>query len=170
MHARKRKTPNSPKALTNRQPFVSPQVPKKIPDPDAKAFWMVMTVFFFSGLCGLIYEVVWSRLLTLVFGNTTYAISTVVGIFMFGLALGSYLCGKFLSRIKDLLKTYALLEMGVGIYAALSVPLLSVAQVIHTELFPSIYSNPLLLNLIRILLSSLLLLCPTVLMGATMHC
>jgi len=52
--------------------------------------------------------------LTLVFGNTTYAISTVVGVFMFGLALGSYLCGKFLSKIKNLLKTYALIEIGIG--------------------------------------------------------
>ncbi len=126
-----------------------------------------MTVFFFSGLCGLIYEVVWSHLLTLVFGNTTYAISTVVGVFMFGLALGSYLCGKLLSKVKNLFKTYALLEIGVGIYAAFSIPLLSVVQVIHTELFPSVYTHHFLLNVIRIILSSLLLLCPTLLMGAT---
>jgi len=79
-------------------------------DSDGKAYGLVMTVFFFSGLCGLIYEVVWSRLLTLVFGNTTYAISTIVGVFMFGLALGSYLCGKFISNIKNLLKAYALLR------------------------------------------------------------
>ena len=168
MPARKRKTKNSYKGSPNRQPIVSPPSPKKMSDSDGMAFWIVMTAFFFSGLCGLIYEVVWSRLLTLIFGNTTYAISTVVGIFMFGLALGSYLCGKFLSKIKNLLKTYALIEIGIGIYAALSIPLLSVVQVVHTELFPSIYSNHLLLNLIRILLSSSLLFCPTLLMGATM--
>jgi spermidine synthase len=168
MPTRKRKTPNSYKGSPNRQPIVSPPSPKKMSDSDGMAFWIVMTAFFFSGLCGLIYEVVWSRLLTLIFGNTTYAISTVVGIFMFGLALGSYLCGKFLSKIKNLLKIYALIEIGIGIYAALSIPLLSVVQVVNTELFPSIYSNHLLLNLIRILLSSSLLFCPTLLMGATM--
>jgi hypothetical protein len=79
---------------------------------------------------------------------------------MFGLALGSYLCGKFLSKIKNLLRAYALIEIGIGVYAALSIPLLSVVQVVHTELFPSIYGNPFLLNLIRILLSSALLLSP----------
>ena len=168
MPAHKRKTPNSHKGSPRRHPPTPPPSTKKIIDYDGKAFGVVMTVFFFSGLCGLIYEVVWSRLLTLVFGNTTYAISTVVGVFMFGLALGSYLCGKFLSKIKNLLKTYALIEIGIGIYAALSIPLLSVVQVVHTELFPSIYSNHLLLNLIRILLSSSLLFCPTLLMGATM--
>ena len=104
MPAHKRKTPNSHKGSPRRHPPTPPPSPKKMIDNDGKAFWVVMTVFFFSGLCGLIYEVVWSRLLTLVFGNTTYAISTVVGVFMFGLALGSYLCGKFLSKIKNLLK------------------------------------------------------------------
>jgi spermidine synthase len=168
MPTRKRKTLNSHKGSPHRQPPIPPPSPKKMIDSDGKAFWIVMTVFFFSGLCGLIYEVVWSRLLTLVFGNTTYAISTVVGVFMFGLALGSYLCGKFLSKIKNLLKAYALIEIGIGIYAALSIPFLSVVQVVHTELFPSIYGNPFLLNLVRILLSSALLLCPTLLMGATM--
>jgi spermidine synthase len=168
MPARKRKASNSHKGSAHRNPPLPLLSSKRMIDSDGKAFGVVMTVFFFSGLCGLIYEVVWSRLLTLVFGNTTYAISTVIGVFMFGLALGSYLCGKFLSKIKNLLKTYALIEIGIGIYAALSIPLLSVVQVVHTELFPSIYANPFLLNLIRILLSSALLLCPTLLMGATM--
>jgi len=170
MPRHRRKALNSHRGSSKRQAVIPPQLPKKMIDSDRKAgaFWAVVTVFFFSGLCGLIYEVVWSRLLTLVFGNTTYAISTVVGVFMFGLALGSYLCGKFMSKIKNLLKAYALLEIGIGIYAALSFPLLSVLQMVHTELFPSIYSNPLLLNLIRILLSSSLLFCPTLLMGATM--
>jgi len=165
MPPRKRKSSISQKRSPNPSPLPSPSI--KI-SSDGRAFSIVITVFFFSGLCGLVYEVVWSRLLTLVFGNTTYAISTVVGVFMFGLALGSYLYGKFLSKVKNLLKTYALLEMGVGIYAALSILLLSFVQVIHTEVFPSVYAYPYLLNLIRILLSFLLLLCPTVLMGATM--
>jgi spermidine synthase len=133
-----------------------------------KTFWIFITVFFFSGLCGLIYEVVWGRLLTLVFGNTTYAISTVVGVFMFGLALGSYLCGKLLPRITNLFKAYAIIEIGIGIYAIISVPLLAVVHMIHAGLFPSLYASPLLLNLIRIVLSFSLLFIPTLLMGATM--
>jgi spermidine synthase len=166
----KKKLPYSDKAHSKHPPRTSSPSQKTEADlvKREKTFWIFITVFFFSGLCGLIYEVVWSRLLTLVFGNTTYAISTVVGVFMFGLALGSYLCGKFLPKINHLLRTYALLEIGIGIYAALSIPLLSVVQLVHTELFPSIYSHPFLLNLIRILLSSLLLFFPTLFMGATM--
>jgi spermidine synthase len=132
------------------------------------SYWLLGTVFFFSGLCGLIYEVLWSRWLTLIFGNTTYAISTVVGVFMFGLALGSYGCGRILTRIKNPLRAYALVEMGIGVYAALFIPLLSGVQGIHSILFPFIYEHTLILNITRILLSFGLLLIPTSLMGATL--
>ena len=43
-------------------------------------------IFFFSGATGLVYEVIWVRLTGLVFGNTSHAISTVLGAFMAGLA------------------------------------------------------------------------------------
>ena len=46
-----------------------------------------------SGACGLIYQVLWLRLLSLVFGVTVYAASTVLAAFMAGLALGSALAG-----------------------------------------------------------------------------
>jgi spermidine synthase len=49
----------------------------------------VYTLFFVSGATALIYEVVWARMLTQIFGNTTHAIATVLSAFMGGLALGS---------------------------------------------------------------------------------
>lgn len=169
MSAHKRKTSNSQKGFSKRQPLTPSQLQKKTIDLSKrkKGFWVLVTVFFFSGLCGLIYEVVWSRLLTLVFGNTTHAISAVVAVFMLGLALGSYLCGRWIPKIKNLLRGYALIEMGIGVYAALFIPILSGVQAIHSILFPFVYNFPVLLNLSRILLSLMLLLLPTLLMGTT---
>src|SRR5207244_11374660 len=51
-------------------------------------------IFFLSGATGLVYEVIWVRLTGLVFGNTSHAISTVLGAFMAGLALGSWKLGQ----------------------------------------------------------------------------
>jgi spermidine synthase len=51
---------------------------------------ILYVVFFLSGATGLVYEVIWVRLTGLVFGNTSLAISTVLGAFMAGLALGSW--------------------------------------------------------------------------------
>ena len=169
MSAHKKRTPNSSKGFSKGQ-SPTPSGPGKKTIDSTKRTWgfrVLVTVFFFSGLCGLIYEVAWSRMLTLVFGNTTHAISAVVGVFMLGLALGSYLCGRWIPKIKNLLRGYAFIEIGVGVYAALFIPILAGVQAIHSILFPFIYQLPILLDLARILLSFLLLLIPTLLMGAT---
>ncbi len=131
-------------------------------------FGVLVSVFFLSGLCGLVYQVVWSRQMFLVFGSTTHAISTVIGIFMFGLALGSYLCGKVINRLPSLLRAYAVLEIGIGLFAFCFMYVLDAVDALHTLVFPLIYEKPLLLNSIRILLSALALIVPTTMMGATL--
>ena len=131
-------------------------------------FSLLVAVFFFSGLCGLIYEVVWSRMLYLIFGSTTYAVSTVIGVYMLGLAVGSYLCGKIITRIKRLLRTYAVLELLIGVYALLFLFVLSFVDIVHSSVFPLILDKPLILNCFRILLSLLVLIVPTTLMGGTL--
>ena len=83
---------------------------------------VLYVVFFLSGATGLVYEVIWVRLTGLVFGNTSQAISTVLGAFMAGLALGSWKLGWRADRAENPLRMYGLLEIGIGISAAL-VPL-----------------------------------------------
>src|SRR2546425_9106804 len=56
--------------------------------------------FILSGATGLIYEVLWARMLGLVFGATTLAVSTVLASFMGGLALGSALAGRVAARFE----------------------------------------------------------------------
>ncbi len=129
---------------------------------------LLVAAFFFSGLCGLIYEVVWSRMLYLIFGSTTYAVSTVIGVYMLGLAAGSYLCGKLIPKITCLLRTYAILEFLIGVYAFLFIAILSLIDVLHSAIFPFVFESPLLLNGSRILLSFAVLIIPTTLMGGTL--
>src|SRR5262249_23627441 len=80
-------------------------------------------IFFLSGATGLVYEVIWVRLTGLVFGNTSHAISTVLGAFMAGLALGSWLLGRQADRTPNPLRLYGMLEVGIGFSAAV-VPLI----------------------------------------------
>ena len=67
----------------------------------------------------MIYQVVWTRMLTQIFGNTTYAIATVLSAFMAGLAIGSYLFGQIADRGKNDFLLYGILEAGVGVYGFL---------------------------------------------------
>ena len=85
---------------------------------------VVLALFFASGVSGLIYEILWVRQLTLVFGATVFAVSAVLAVFMAGLGLGGYLLGKVADRHADrALGLYGLLEVGIGVYA-LCVPML----------------------------------------------
>ena len=124
--------------------------------------------FFFSGVAGLVYEVVWTRMLTQIFGNTTYAIATVLSAFMAGLAVGSYVFGRIADRGKNDFLLYGALEAGVGVYGFAIPWLFNLGQKIYIPLFGLYDAYPFLFNLLLFFLCFVLLVLPTVLMGATL--
>ena len=77
---------------------------------------MVVFLFFLSGSCGLVYEIVWTRYLTLYLGNTTAAHTVVLATFMGGLALGYALLGPRADRVASPLRLYAALELAISLY------------------------------------------------------
>ena len=124
--------------------------------------------FFFSGAAGLIYQVVWTRMLTQIFGNTTYAIATVLSAFMAGLAIGSYWFGQIADRGKNDFLLYGILEAGVGVYGFLVPWIFALTQKAYGPIFGLNESYPFLFNLVLFFLSFVLLVFPTLLMGATL--
>src|SRR6266446_6437981 len=99
-------------------------------------------IFFLSGATGLVYEVIWVRLTGLVFGNTSQAISTVLGAFMAGLALGSWKLGQRSDRTDNPLRMYGLLEIGIGLSAALVPLIFRALDTIYWAVEPSVSSVP----------------------------
>src|SRR5882724_416217 len=75
---------------------------------------LLLGLFFLSGISGLLYEVAWTRMLHLLFGDTVLAVSTVLASFMAGLALGSFWSGRYVDRRPRVLALYAGLEAGNG--------------------------------------------------------
>src|SRR6266481_6751581 len=75
-----------------------------------------------SGAAALVYEVTWTRLLTLQLGHTVAAASTVLAAFMGGLALGAWIAGRNGLKAVPLLRAYATLELLVAA-SALAIPL-----------------------------------------------
>ena len=124
--------------------------------------------FFLSGAAALVYEVVWMRMLTQIFGSTAYAVATVLAAFMAGLALGSYVFGRLSGRRKNLLRLYGLLELGIGIYGFCAPFLFYRARGIYAPLFWLYELSPIGFNLLLFALAFLLLALPTFLMGATL--
>jgi spermidine synthase len=133
-----------------------------------KSFRVLYLIFFLSGATGLVYEVIWVRLTGLVFGNTSHAISVVLGAFMAGLALGSWWLGRQADRVGSPLRFYGLLEIGIGISAALVPLAFRSLDSIYWALAPSLDKVPGGNGLVRFLTSFSILIVPTFLMGGTL--
>jgi len=130
--------------------------------------WFVFVLFFISGACGLIYEVVWSRMMFLIFGRSSLAVGTVLAAFMSGLALGGWLLGKYADRSRNPLRFYAILELGVSLTAFAASFQLTRATPIYIWIHTIFSGSPLLLAAVRFMFAFQLLVVPTVLMGATL--
>ena len=128
----------------------------------------VYGLFFVSGAVGLIYEVLWLRKLLLVFGSTVYAVSTILTVFFGGLALGSWLFGRFIDRDESAgLRWYAACEAAIGLSAFLTFPLFGVIERIYIPLYRASGFSPSVLVGAAFLCSVGVLLIPTTLMGGT---
>ncbi len=133
----------------------------------AKHKLQLYVIFAASGFSSLAYEILWTKYLSLTFGNTMVAVSVVAATFMAGLALGSLLLGRYVDQKANLLKVYALLELGIAITALLFDPALKVVGQLYIYWTHQLPELPWLVTSINILFSSLLLLPPTFCMGGT---
>ncbi|MBI2070522.1 MAG: fused MFS/spermidine synthase [Elusimicrobia bacterium] len=102
---------------------------------------LLLACSFLSGWAALTYEILWVRLFSLIFGHTTFAVSTVLAAFMAGLALGSFWGGRwadqpfrlrflpksFLSG-RSLLQAYAITEIGLAFLGVLSGPMIRMVE------------------------------------------
>ncbi|MEZ0396506.1 MAG: fused MFS/spermidine synthase [Anaerolineales bacterium] len=120
--------------------------------------FLFAALFLVSGTAGLIYEIVWERLLELYFGVTMVAITLIVSAYMAGLGLGSLFGGRVARRVKFLLFVYGAVEIGIGLFGVVSPSLFTwVGQATAGSPYWLVF-----------LLSFALLLIPTFLMGMTL--
>lgn len=127
----------------------------------------MLVAYVLSGAGGLVYQVVWTRLLSLTFGVTVFATSAVLASFMAGLGLGSWLAGRRIDRHPAPLRVYALLEIGIGLYALAVPAILDALTPAYVALAGRLEGHFLAFNLARATLAFVVLLVPTTLMGAT---
>jgi spermidine synthase len=130
---------------------------------------IVLFCFLLSGISGLTLEVVWTRHLEHVFGATTLAIATVLTCFMGGMALGSWLFGRYADRLRSPLTVYAIAEGIVGV-SAFIIPVLieGLYPGLNRWMVANLSNSFWQLSIIRFSAVAALLLIPTTCMGATL--
>lgn len=127
---------------------------------------MTLLLVFLSGFCALIYQVLWMKQLGLLFGNTSHAAGATLAAFFAGLAVGSWFWGRRSSGIRNPLRLYAGLELGIALTALLYFVVMRLFHALYPVVFQSVHSD-VLLGWIRFLLALLLIFPPAFCMGGT---
>ncbi len=125
-------------------------------------------LFFLSGATGLIYELLWVRVLYQSFGSTIQSVTTVVAAYMGGLGLGAWLFGRRADRTPRPAVLYGWLEIAIGLFAILSPLVLGLAHGMYIGTAGALALGGAASVALRFGLAALVLLIPTTLMGGTL--
>jgi spermidine synthase len=121
----------------------------------------LLLLFIGSGCAALIYEVVWFQLLQLVIGSSAVSLGVLLGTFMGGMCLGSFLLPRYVDPKHHPLKVYASLELGIGLMGLI----LLFGMPLVNNLYSSIGGGWIA---VRAIVAAICLLPPTLMMGATL--
>ncbi len=120
--------------------------------------YLFAVLFLVSGAAGLIYQIVWQRLLELYFGVTMVSVTLIISAYMAGLGIGSLIGGRIALTLKSTLFFYGLLEIGIALFGVVSPALLVwVGQAMAGVSYILVF-----------FISFAVLLIPTILMGMTL--
>lgn len=113
--------------------FVTPrgeERPAASTEPAPRGHAVVYLAIAVSGFTALGAEVVWTRLLSLLLGATTYTFSLILAVFLIGLGIGSTWGSRLSARVVSPLRAFALCQV-------LLVPAVCWTAIAITQLLPS---------------------------------
>ena len=145
-------------SLPNRQPA----------RPARAALRPLLCLLFVSGFASLVYQVLWMRELTLLFGSSAHATAGALAVFFAGLAIGGAIWSRRAPRVRRPLAEYGLLEIGVGVSGGLYFGLMAVYAATYSPLYEALGEQPAVLLAAKLFLASGVLLPPAILMGGTL--
>ena len=125
-------------------------------------------LFFLSGATGLVYELLWVRVLYQSFGSTIQSVTTVVAAYMGGLGLGAWLLGRRADRHESPAALYGRLEIAIGLFGLASPLVLALAHRIYVGTAAALAIGGTASVALRFALAGVVLLIPTTLMGGTL--
>jgi spermidine synthase len=126
-----------------------------------------MLGFGLSGFSALVYENAWTRALTLVIGSSVYSFTTMPLTFLVGLALGGFLYARLMGQREVRISTFGAIELWVGVTALATIPLFEKLPLIFLRLLQAFGDSFSFFLSIQVLLSALVMLLPTLLLGMT---
>jgi spermidine synthase len=128
----------------------------------------LMVLFLLSGFAALTYQVLWVRELGLLFGSTAQAASMAIAIFFAGIASGGWYWGRRAARMRDSLRGFGLVEIGVAVTALGHFVLIDAYHALYPALYALVGHSPVLDTVAKAGVAAVVLLPPAFLMGGTL--
>jgi spermidine synthase len=125
----------------------------------------IVILFIGSGCAALIYEIVWLQMLQLVVGLTSLSLGVLLGTFMGGMCLGSFILPRLISINHHPLHIYAVIELCIGLLGMAILLVMPLIENIYTGISEYGFFRSVLL---RSLIAAICILPPAILMGATL--
>jgi spermidine synthase len=129
---------------------------------------LILLSAFLSGCTALGLELLWNRTLLLSVGSTTQALALMLSTFLGGIAIGAFLYGRASRRLPQPSLTAGLFQMGIAVSSLLLLHAAVRLPFVYLALWEGLHESALGLVLLRLLPAVLLMLPPTLLMGASL--
>ncbi|NQV34087.1 MAG: fused MFS/spermidine synthase, partial [Phycisphaeraceae bacterium] len=126
-----------------------------------------LIIFAVSGFCSMAYEVIWTKLLGVIVGPTSYSFTVVLVTFITGLALGSMLFGRLGDKTKEPMALLCYTQIGAALSALMVSHLLGNSQLFFAKLLFHTQDSFATMNLLKAGVLFGFMLIPTVCLGAT---
>lgn len=146
--------------------MIKKSVDKFIPALE-KSHRLLLFVFLLSGFASMAYEIIWTKMLVMIIGNSVYAFSAILTVFLAGLALGSFILARYVDRVNKPYILFAALEFMIFAYIAITLPFVDELPFVFQSLFNHYFNGFISIELITFAIIMLVVLVPTILMGAT---
>jgi spermidine synthase len=126
---------------------------------------VLLIVFALSGFSAMIYEVVWTRILTLILGSTVYSYATMLSTFLLGLAIGSFIFSLLLKRFAHPLLLLAMVQGGIALFSFTGELFFPVLPILFSKFMELFHSWSSIRSIAKFIISGAVMLIPTLLMG-----
>lgn len=130
----------------------------------------LLLLFAISGAVAMLYEVAWTRALAVVLGSTVYAFSAMLGTFLAGIALGSWAFAALSARVRVGLGAFAVMQVAAGVLVLAGLNQFDELPFRFVRIFASSGGNPAVIDFGRALLCAIVMLPPTLVLGASFAC
>lgn len=135
------------------------------PVPSIRLF--IFLAFGASGAAALVYEIVWTRMLSTIMGSSTYALSTMLAAFMAGLSAGGWMGSKARYTGAQAAMAFALCELGIGVTAILTMPAIRALSPVYISSFYAFDLSFTAFSWFQLIVVFMIMGIPTTLMGMT---